>query len=145
MKLNYLILILFLCSFSSEATRPKINGTEQNWSGGVCCRKGTNYSLNFKIKNQKADQIIIQKVCLNNVSFTDLTINKTSDSKFTYFILSFNFITNASTDPSFQAEQSVSTPIYENCPDRAIFYQFKGKNHFWKIKKIISLPSFAYP
>ena len=81
MKLNYLILTLFLCSFSSEATRPKINGTEQNWSGGVCCRKGTNYSLNFKIKNQKADQIIIQKVCLNNVSFTDLTINKTSDSK----------------------------------------------------------------
>ena len=64
LKFTTLFIALIFCSISSEITKPSITGTEQNWYGRVCFRKVSNYQVTFKLKNQKAPEIIIQKICL---------------------------------------------------------------------------------
>ncbi len=138
-------LLIFISLGFSGISNKEINGTEQNWTAGVCCRKGVNYELNFKIKNKKTEQLKIESVCLNDIQFKELRIKTEKDKKYTHYSLSFVFLKDDTTSMYYQSGNFSPIPDYEKCTSRVINYQYKGNLYQWKIGALSKLPTLSYP
>lgn len=67
LSLMLAILAGFTSSFLNAQQIEFIDGTHQSWSGGICCRHGSNYQLTFKVfkglKNISLDTLWTDSYC----------------------------------------------------------------------------------
>lgn len=67
------LVILFGQSFSQRMSILSV--TKQNWSGGICCRTGTNYNIQIKLFDQKKeiklDSLWMEGYCVDVSKYSD--------------------------------------------------------------------------
>lgn len=145
MRRGLLFLWVLFLSFGFGPKDPGVSGTEQSWSGGMCCRKGTNYVLHFKIKTSKTKKLKVNSVCIDGKMFREIAVKTNIEEGFTQYELRFDYITDERTDPNYTQTGQPELPFYENCNNSGIYFNYSNKKGVWKIAPLQKLEPIAYP
>ena len=133
-----------------------IKATSQNWSGGVCCRFGTNYSIIIQTKNK---EIIPDTVWINGYYYSlkfDTVSGYPNDKKVDVIhnITAFTINVGETHDERdntldkliLDKDNSDKNSRNNNFFGAAIIsYIYKNKQCYFKVKEFESLTPIAYP
>ena len=125
------------------AQKIKISATSQSWSGGVCCKTGTNYQIILTGKSNLFKNVDATSVCIDGRKFKKelLIIKKSESNNYSTIIIYCGFSQNENDNLS-EANNKV---IYEKCSEANVMLTSLSKKQIIKIDLIQVLPYLAYP
>jgi len=151
-----LILIIFTSASSQEIKT--INATEQSWSGGVCCRYGTNYNITIKTFKDKItpdtvwirgnyypldidtggyeNNCIIKRDSLHHTATYSINVGESHDER------------DNMNPPDTRASGDTArknNPHADYFGAAIISYQYNGRKYYYKVKEFKVLEPIAYP
>jgi len=143
-------ILFFALLFNTIGYSQKIEATANyyKWAGGMCCRQGTNYSVELVVSKKMMKTIEFNSICIDGKEFypSDFRIVKQPKGKpksiFIYFSYSFD-------DKEDQSNKNKNNEIQDKLPPACdkigLNYTFKNKSSFILFKTITQGKFQAYP
>lgn len=155
----YLFILMLHCSplFLFGQKIKTINATKQNWSGGIAGRHGTYYSFVIAfsdLKDEPAPDTLWTEQEYFEISLRDEAKQVQGNTKRSRTKGSVKFEINVSTahdepDNNLPRQNENKHHVHAPVPYNGaalLSYRYKGKEHYYEIKKIMkALPAANYP
>ena len=138
-------------NFSSAQSLKQLSATEQRWSGGVCCRMGTNYVITLEGKNTTRS-FTIDTVWIGDIGHAgsgqeNFSIQKSKterNTKYQLFVSETHDTNNTPDILKIKADNpKIHPPVYKG--KACILYTIGGHKKLLPIKDFIQLKAIAYP
>jgi len=149
---KYFLIILILLSIKVLKSQnfEFVEATKQSWTGGICCRTGTNYKISFQssdtVKTIKVDTVWIGNKCFAENQRHTFSVSKSIQKGKAIYLIQISESTNSrnSDEIDIIEEKTQNPPKYEG-EAFIIYHSKKRKLKSVEIKQFKELERLAYP
>lgn len=144
----YFLFFALLCYSIGNSQKIEATANFYKWAGGMCCRQGTNYSVELVVSKKTMKTIEFNSICIDGKEFysSDFRIVKQPKGKPKSIFIYFSFSFDDKEDPSNKNKNIESQDkLPPACDKIGVNYTVKNKSYFILFKSITQGKFQAYP